>query len=235
RISRRAQRQAQVRPFSHLATPSGPTDPSQSCSALVEDNEALKRVRATILYHEILYKIMSYHYHEKISRQFDIWINSALGAGRSTGRLCSKEADAAFFPGHPAAGVSVSWPSLVLEVGLSESLSQLRTDAHWWYANSHHQTQLVILISADPNSHDADIGIWTQVVNQRNGVTTRTGSQNTHFLECTKCTTSARPRDGVVSGDALEIDFRTLMRRPPQNLQETVLQLTPFWIQRICQ
>lgn len=49
-------------------------------SALIEDKEALKGVRATILYseHEILYKIMPYHYHEKISRQFDIWINSAL-------------------------------------------------------------------------------------------------------------------------------------------------------------
>ena len=155
-------------------------------SAFVEDDEALKGVRATIIYreHEILYKIMPYHYHEKISRQFDIWINSALsnmglnflnhdfwfgGVGRSTGRLCSKEADATFFPGHPAAGVSVSWPSLVLEVGLSESLSQLRTDAHWWYANSHHQTQLVILISANLNSHDADIEIGPRLSTKEMG------------------------------------------------------------------
>lgn len=46
------------------------------------------------------------------------------------------------------------WPSLVLEVGLSESVPQLRTDARWWYSNSDHRTQLVVLISANPSSHD---------------------------------------------------------------------------------
>ncbi|KAJ5995348.1 hypothetical protein N7481_002325 [Penicillium waksmanii] len=49
--------------------------------ALVEDPEVPKGVRVTILHHEheILYKIIPYHYHEKISRQFDTWINDALG------------------------------------------------------------------------------------------------------------------------------------------------------------
>lgn len=221
--------------------------PDDLFSALVEHPEVPKGVRATILHHEheILYKIMPYHYHEKISRQFGTWINDALGkmglsflnydfwlggAGRSTGRVCSKEADAAFFPGRePAAGEPIPWPSLVLEVGLSESVPQLRTDARWWYSNSDHQTQLVVLISANLNSHDADIEIWTQVVNQRLEATTR--GQDTHVLACTK---SARLRNGVVSGNALEIDFQTMMGRPPQNPQETDLQLSPFWIQRIC-
>ncbi|KXG50187.1 uncharacterized protein PGRI_061540 [Penicillium griseofulvum] len=222
--------------------------PADLFSALVEHHEAPKGVRATILHHEheILYKIIPYHYHEKVSRQFDTWINNALGnmglnflnydfwlggAGRSTGRVCSKEADTAFFPGRePAAGAPIPWPSLVLEVGLSESVPQLRTDARWWYSNSDHQTQLVVLISANPNSHDADIEIWTPVINRRVGATTR--GRDTHVLECTK---SARLRNGVVSGNALEIDFQTLMGRPPQNPQETDLELTPCWIQRICQ
>lgn len=222
--------------------------PANLFSALTEDHEAPKGVRATILHHEheILYKIMPYHYHEKVSRQFDTWINNALGnmglnflnydfwlggAGRSTGRVCSKEADTAFFPGRePAAGAPIPWPSLVLEVGLLESVPQLRTDARWWYSNSDHQTQLVVLISANPNSHDADIEIWTQVVNRRVGATTR--GRNTHVLECTK---SARLRNGVVFGNTLEIDFQTLMGRPPQNPPEADLKLTPFWIRRICQ
>jgi hypothetical protein len=222
--------------------------PDDLFSALVKDPEVPRGVRSTILHHEheILYKIMPYHYHGKISHQFDTWINDALGkmglsflnysfwlggAGRSTGRVCSKEADTAFFPGRePAAEAPIPWPSLVLEVGLSESVPQLRMDARWWYSNSDHQTQLVVLITANSNSHDADIEIWTEVVNRRNGATTR--GQKTHVLDCTK---SARLRNGVVSGDALEIDFQTLMGRPPQNLEETDLQLTPFWIQRICQ
>jgi hypothetical protein len=222
--------------------------PNHLFSALVEHGELPKGVRATILHnkHQILYKIMVGHYHEKINCQFGTWINLALGnmglsflnydfwlggAGRSPGRVCSKEGDKAFFPGRePAAGAPIPWPSLVLEVGISESVPQLRTDARWWYSNSNHQTQLVVIISAKPNSHDADIEIWTEVVSQSVGATTR--GRETHVLECTK---SARLRNGAVSGDALKIDFQTLMGRPPQNPQETDLQLTPLWIQRMCE
>ncbi|CDM37858.1 hypothetical protein CBS147339_6561 [Penicillium roqueforti] len=221
--------------------------PDDLFSALIEHPDVPKGVRATILYHEhmILYKIIPYHYHEKISRQFDTWINYALsnmglsfinhdfwlgGAGRSAGRMCSKEADASFSPGmEPAAGAPIPWPSLVLEVGLSESVPRLQVDARWWYSNSDHQTQLVVLVSANPRSHDADIEIWTPVVNRRVGATT--SGQHTHALECTQ---SARLRNGVVSGDALEIDFQTLMGRPSQNPQEIDLQLTPLCIQSIC-
>lgn len=221
--------------------------PADLFSALVEDLKFPKGVRATILHkeHEVLYKIMVHHYHEKIIRLFDVWMNNALnsmglsvlnddfwlgGAGRSTGRVSDKEPDTSFFPGRePAAGEPVPWPSLVLEVGISESVPQLRTDARWWYSNSNRQTQLVVLISANPNSHDADIEIWTQVVNQRVGPTNR--GQDTHVLECTK---SAMLRNGVVSGNELELDFQTLMGRPPQNPGERNLQLPPFWIQRFC-
>jgi hypothetical protein len=153
--------------------------PNDLFSALVEHGEVPKGVRATILHHkhQILYKIMVYHYHERILRQFDAWIQLALGnmglsfanddfwlggAGRSAGRVCSKEGDTAFFPGRaPNVGAPIPWPSLVLEVGISESVPQLRTDARWWHSNSNHQTQLVVLISANSDSGDADIEIWT--------------------------------------------------------------------------
>ncbi|KAJ5942009.1 hypothetical protein N7516_002177 [Penicillium verrucosum] len=225
--------------------------PNHLFSVLVkdgDDSEFPKGVRATVLYnkHQILYRIMVGHYHEKIIRQFDTWINLTLGhmglsfvdydfwlggAGRSDGRMCSKEGDTTFFPGRePAAGAPMPWPSLVLEVGISESVPQLRTDARWWYSNSNHQTKLVVIISAKPNSRDADIEIWTEVVNQSVVPTTR--GRETHVLECTR---SATLRDGVVSGNVLIIDFQTLMGRPPQNPQETDLQLTPRWIQRMCE
>ncbi|KAJ5636707.1 uncharacterized protein N7484_010020 [Penicillium longicatenatum] len=223
--------------------------PADLFLTIVEHPELLKGVRATIRHHEhdVLYK-MSYHYHEKIGCYFDIWISNALGdmglsilnrdfwlggAGRSTGRVCDKQADKSFFPGrNPAPGTPVQWPSLVVEIGISESLPQLRTDAQWWYSNSNQKTQLVVLISANPTTHDADIEIWTQVVNRRVGATTRgtTRGENTYVLERTK---SARLRNGVVSGDVLELDFQTLMGRPTRNPQETNLQLTPIWIQRL--
>lgn len=76
----------------------------------LSDPEVPKGVRATIPHHEheILYEISLYHYHEKIRRQFDTWINNALGnmglsflnydfwlgaTGRSTGRVCSNETE----------------------------------------------------------------------------------------------------------------------------------------------
>jgi hypothetical protein len=225
--------------------------PAGLFSTIVENPELPKGVRATICHHEhdILYKMPS-PYHWIIIGYFNAWIINALGdmglsmlnrdfwlggAARFTGRMCDKEADASFVPGRtPAHGVPAQWPSLVVEVGLSESLSQLRTDARWWYSNSNQKTQLVVLISANPTTHDADIEIWTQVVNQRVGATTRGTSrgETTYFLERTK---SARLRNGVVSGDVLELDFQTLMGRSPRNPQEMNLQLTPIWIQRMCE
>ncbi|KAF3391740.1 hypothetical protein F1880_007444 [Penicillium rolfsii] len=165
--------------------------PSEIFLALLHHAEVPKGVRATVLHYEhvILYKIMVHVYHEKICLQFNTWLTGALGqmglsffnddfwlggAGRSTGRVCSKEPDASFYPGRQLdAGAPVPWPSLVLEVGLSESVPQLRTDARWWYSNSSHQTQLVVLIYANPSTHDASIEIWTPVPNRRAGPTTR--------------------------------------------------------------
>ncbi|KAJ5581530.1 hypothetical protein N7535_000150 [Penicillium sp. DV-2018c] len=187
---------------------------------------------------------MPYNYHEVIASSFDVWITNALGdmgpgvlkfhydfwLGRAalfSGRMCDKEADASFVPGRrPAPGVLSQWPSLVVEIGLSKSLFQLRTDGQWWYSNSNQQTQLVVLISTNLTTHDADIEIWTQAVNQRVGAITRATNrgETTYFLERTK---SARFRNGAVSGDVLELDFQTLMRRSPRNPQEMDLQLTP--------
>ena len=214
--------------------------PAGLFTTLVEKSELIKGVTGTFLHdeHEILYKITASFHHGVIVSNFTYWFFDVLskmglhpinrdywlgGAGQMTGRRSNKEPDNCFFPGRfPAAGEPIPWPSFVLEVGISESLPQLRTDARWWYSNSDHQTQLMVLVSANSNSRDADIEIWTPVI---------TRGQSTHVLECTK---SASLRNGVVSGDALELDFQTLMGRAPQSPQETDLQLTPHWIQFIC-
>ncbi|KAJ5933956.1 hypothetical protein N7454_006285 [Penicillium verhagenii] len=78
----------------------------------------------------------------------------------------------------------ISWLSLVLKVGLSESINQLQTGARWWFSGSYHQTQLMVLISVNLNSHDADIAKRTSFVNRRVGVTTR--GRETRTLACTK-------------------------------------------------
>ena len=47
------------------------------------------------------------------------------------------------------------WPSLVLEVGLSQSLAQLQLDAQFWLTRSQLQTNIVILIHIDMGSKAA--------------------------------------------------------------------------------
>jgi hypothetical protein len=47
-----------------------------------------------------------------------------------------------------------SWPSVVIEVGYSESLRELREDAAWWLEHSDRQTRMAIIIKIGtyPNS-----------------------------------------------------------------------------------
>lgn len=220
--------------------------PPRLFSEIANEYDLIKGVRATINHadKEILYK-MPYSFHERIIRTFDDWIKEHLGpmglrlsnddfwlggSGRSIGRICDKEPDTSFHPGvPPSPDAPTPWPSLVLEVGLSESLNQLRTDAQWWYSNSRYQTKIVVLISANANPHNAIIEIWTEVDNTRGGPRTR--GRSGFFLGCTM---SARLSDGVVSGDSLVISFQTLMRRPPLNHHETDLELSHSWFKRIC-
>jgi hypothetical protein len=66
------------------------------------------------------------------------------GAARIAGRHCDKEPDLSIYPNNNG-GFGGS-PSFVLEVGLSESFAQLKTNARWWYANTKQETKLVVLI-----------------------------------------------------------------------------------------
>jgi len=60
-----------------------------------------------------------------------------------------------------------SSPSLVLEVGMSESMQQLRADARFWYANSgtSHSTKLMS-VPLTPRRR-VDIEVWTETPSPR--------------------------------------------------------------------
>ena len=64
----------------------------------------------------------------------------------------SKEGDQAIAPAARAAQ-SNPWPSVVVEVGYSETLNQLHIDAEWWLKNFEGRTRFVVLLSVnrDPN------------------------------------------------------------------------------------
>ncbi|KAN0072437.1 hypothetical protein V8E54_009366, partial [Elaphomyces granulatus] len=68
----------------------------------------------------------------------------SVGSGRFKPRGNSKEGDTCYIP--EARSENWSWPSLVLEARVSESLPQLRNDARWWFSNSGGDVKIVILI-----------------------------------------------------------------------------------------
>lgn len=82
-----------------------------------------------------------------------------IGSTRYQGSQSFKEPDAGYKP-LPARGLVSDWPSIVFEVGLSESLSQLRADAEWWLVNSGGQVMIEIIISLKPALSVIHIEKW---------------------------------------------------------------------------
>ena len=57
-------------------------------------------------------------------------------------------------------GRGIEWPNLMIEVGYSESLRQLRIDAEWWLVNSSGLTRMVIIILVSDSPDKLDIEVW---------------------------------------------------------------------------
>lgn len=115
---------------------------------------------------EILIKLPT-SFHELANRSIllqlnDLLVNAGInktdygwsGSTWFTGNLNtrrSKEHDESFIP----LGRSVTngaFPSFVIEVGVSESLSQLRLDAQFWLLNTNNQYNLVLIIFVNRNT-----------------------------------------------------------------------------------
>ncbi|CAP92548.1 hypothetical protein PCH_Pc13g14790 [Penicillium rubens Wisconsin 54-1255] len=72
---------------------------------------------------------------------------------RTQGMSVAKELDWWLSPADTFAGMSGGgwdsvFPTLALEVDVSESYSQLCKNAQWWYSNSDHLTRCVVIITA---------------------------------------------------------------------------------------
>ena len=85
-----------------------------------------------------------------------LWHVRSTRYGAPGGR--SKEADEAFRPSTRVLGTD--WPSVVIEVGVSESLSQLRTDAYFWLTQSGGKTRIVIHLAVNKAMRVMKIERW---------------------------------------------------------------------------
>lgn len=77
-----------------------------------------------------------------------LWIGSPTF--RETGGTRGKEADQSFVPPSRQTGSwrTMGWPTLVIETGLPESLSQLREDAKTWFDTSKGDVRIVVILTA---------------------------------------------------------------------------------------
>lgn len=74
-----------------------------------------------------------------------------------------KESDECFHPASrlPApAQQSEPWPTLVIETGVSESLSKLREDARWWFNNSDGDVRIVLILSIKKRGRTVLLEKW---------------------------------------------------------------------------
>ena len=149
-----------------------------------------------------------------------------LGSARYSGICCSKEPDSQFVPGR--VNVDAGWtPSLVIESGYSESIHQLRTDAHWWYNNTSPKTKTVILVHAGRSPTSAvTVEVWEEVESPRRS----TRAMPSPTINCTQ---TVRIQNGVVSGGSLVINFSRLMRRLPGHPIENDIVLDAGLLQRL--
>lgn len=74
---------------------------------------------------------------------------SSLAGTRVQGTTCSKEPHGSWAPEDMPPGRNENWPTVVLEVGVSELRNKLRADAAWWLADSDGQVHVVIIISVN--------------------------------------------------------------------------------------
>ncbi|CAG8397265.1 unnamed protein product [Penicillium salamii] len=196
-------------------------------SRLWEDADLFSGVTATLWATQrcVLYRIMPNPQHEGICATFGMILVRLMlemnlsvcnedfcgfGSSRIHGNSTSKEPDYCFCPISRLVPGDTPAPSLVLEVGVSESYAQLVQDAHWWNANPPTRPGLVMLIYVKKSPvYRVDIEVWKETRRQ-SGHNTRNPSPSQ--LELSQ---HLYVEGNIVHGGPLRLDFGLLMRRPP--------------------
>ncbi|OKL62027.1 hypothetical protein UA08_02255 [Talaromyces atroroseus] len=117
----------------------------------------------------ILYK-MPTRTHEAIQREFATMLDEKLmhmgrlhkailriGEADVEGEGRTKRPDTSYLPiRYP----NRKWPTLVVEVGFSQDLRKLQTDARWWLSESNGDVRTMIIISKNPKKNEMTIEKW---------------------------------------------------------------------------
>lgn len=229
-------------------------------------NSRIAGVRFTVDKHNILLRIMIGEQHENVVGKFSAFFPSAMtiaglpvegdrwnptAAAAKQGAYCAKEPDYSMVPVQHPLSTSVSrWPSLVIEVGMSQSHRSLQGDAQWWFENSSHHTRLVLLFNIHKDPFWVDVELWSAPddPHPRPGLPTRQNAtpdpdhpeqfksrKETRPLSVTQ---ALRVTGGVVtlvkgSGLDISLDYELLMREGRPTGQADIV-ITQKMLQSIC-
>ena len=167
--------------------------------------------------HEIVSRGFEYLIREEAKRQGVRHDLTSIGSETIREQPYAKEADSAWIPRRQVPGRSDKWPTLVLEVGLSETLARLHIDMKWWFSNSGGQVKIVIIASIHRNEPQIVVEKWEL---QRR----RPHSHNLRSLR-------AIPREGAEQnnhgdGDDQDPEVPTLVQEITLNLQPSTNTIT---------
>jgi len=155
--------------------------------------------------HETLHAILN---REIMFKARDMGLGQELklvGGSRYNGQYSAKEADSALKPTSLRRGKD-AWLTIVLEVGVSEGLMRLRTDARWWLSNSGGEVKIVVLLCFYRNARTILMEVWQMRPIQRD-IRTRV-----IVTDVPTTTQSIELGTGVVTG-MLMIPFEDVMLR----------------------
>ena len=143
------------------------------------------------------------------------------GAGKCTapGGTPSKEPDWSMTNANVRGLTPDDFPSIVIEVGFSESLQKLRNDARLWFSMSNNDVQIVILIAVRRRHNQIIFEKWTVGPIAAGRRTTRhTPTQLPQAEQAITITRTPIPpyTCSIMSGTApLTLEFNRLFLRPP--------------------
>jgi hypothetical protein len=151
-----------------------------------------------------------------VPRQERTWLRGTRFSGTST----SKEADGAFKPGTLRPN-RLDWPTLVLEIGVSESLRRLRNDARWWLTNSAGRVRVALIFHVNRETKTILIERW-ETTPATGGPATRSNLPPAQIPTCMQAITIDQNN---VTGTPLTLHFHQIFLRQP-NLPEQDLVFT---------
>jgi hypothetical protein len=146
----------------------------------------------------------------------------AIGASVVSDSPYKKEPDASWIPAILPSGRTDKWPSMVLEVGYSESLRRLRVDAAWWLSRSKGDVEVVLIISIHTRRPEI-IEKWKKDPRSTLPLPNRPNLRAPRRMvpeRVQEIKLSASQNNVTVNGAPLVLQFSDIFLRPTRNPQE---------------